>query len=49
VEIYRMIRSELYRIALDEEESRVLLAGLASEYELGTEERDSGGELGTMA
>jgi transcriptional regulator with XRE-family HTH domain len=43
VETYRMIRSELYRIALDEEESRSLFADLADEYDRVVEERASGG------
>jgi transcriptional regulator with XRE-family HTH domain len=38
VDTYRKIRSELYRIALDEGQSRSWLADLASEYDL--EERD---------
>jgi transcriptional regulator with XRE-family HTH domain len=33
VETYRKIRAELYRIALDEEQSRLLLANLASDYD----------------
>jgi hypothetical protein len=40
VETYRMIRSELRRIALDEEQSRSLLARLASEYDLVAKERE---------
>jgi hypothetical protein len=43
VEIYRTIRSELDRIALDKEESRSLLASLASEYDREAEERSHGG------
>jgi hypothetical protein len=43
VETYRLIRAELDRIALDKEESRTLLADLASEYDRDIEERDCGG------
>jgi hypothetical protein len=43
VERYRMIRAELDRIALGGEESRSLLADLASEYDRETEECDRGG------
>jgi hypothetical protein len=37
---YRAIRSELHRIALDEEQSRSLLASRASEYDFVVKERD---------
>jgi transcriptional regulator with XRE-family HTH domain len=43
VEIYRMIRAELDRIALDQEESRTLLADLANDYDRDIEERDRDG------
>jgi transcriptional regulator with XRE-family HTH domain len=39
VEMYRAVRSELHRIALDEEQSRSMLAGLASVYDLDAKER----------
>jgi hypothetical protein len=39
VETYRMIRSELHRIALTEEESRYLLTDLASRFDREAEER----------
>jgi hypothetical protein len=49
VETYCMIRSELYRIALDEEQSRSLLADVASEYDLAIEERGSDGGFTHLA
>lgn len=47
VDTYRAIRSELYRVALDEEESRSLLTDLASKYDI--EERDRVGGLDGLA
>jgi hypothetical protein len=43
VETYRLIRTELDRIALGEEESRRALVDLASEYDREAEERNRGG------
>jgi transcriptional regulator with XRE-family HTH domain len=49
VENYRLIRAELHRIALNEEESRSLLADLASEYDRAIEERVSNGGANHLA
>jgi transcriptional regulator with XRE-family HTH domain len=49
VGIYRMIISELDRIALGEEESRSLLVDLASEYDRDAEERSRDGQADRLA
>jgi hypothetical protein len=49
VETYRMIRSELQRIALGEEQSTSLLAALASVYDLDAKECDHHGGAGQLA
>jgi hypothetical protein len=49
IETYRMIRTELDRTALDTEESRSLLADLASKYDRAAEERNRDGGMDCLA